>query len=441
MRAAVMASVGIAGLLLGRVDRPAHLIGFSALVLLAWDPDALFQAGFQMSYAATLGLALGMPAVEAGIQRWAARSFWPKPGRRRRYLEGAITLFAAGFIAQAALSPILIFYFRRISWVAPFANLAAVPWGELCLTLGAVLFAFDLFGLPGARFAALAADKAALGLWKIAAWTGKAPGAEVPLPWSIGQVAVLSVAVAGTFVLLSFIRPIPAGEEPAPPDRRFLWTASGLWFAAAVGIFLFRPPGVREVLFLWPRTRGDTVVAVSLRGAAVMDPGSAADVRGALWPFLREHGVALRHVIFRRPSKGAGEAWKEIQRLWPGAQAFGACPESPCAEIPGVEIDGVLWRRESGGALSASAGKGRFLFLPEPRRKRFFGGSWDAVSFHPRGPARAWRKSQAGLKAGRWILWGRGGESWEAAPPPGEVRRVSRDGYLLWRSGDGRWEE
>ena len=192
-------------LLLGQVDRPVHLIGFSALILLALDPGQFFRRGFQMSYAATLGLALGMPAVEAGFRRAESFPGWPARGWRRRFLEGGIGLFAAGFLAQLALAPLLIFYFRRLSWVAPFANLAAVPWGELCLTSGAVLFAFDLTGFPGGGLAAAATDKAARGLWQVAAWAAKVPGAEGSLPWSGGRIAVLSLVVAGTFILLSLV--------------------------------------------------------------------------------------------------------------------------------------------------------------------------------------------------------------------------------------------
>ena len=74
---------------------------------------------------------------------------------------GLIGLFAASFLSQLALSPLLVFYFRRMSLVGPLANLFAVPWGDVCLFLGVGLFFFDFFHVPGAGVCAWATEKSA----------------------------------------------------------------------------------------------------------------------------------------------------------------------------------------------------------------------------------------------------------------------------------------
>ena len=459
MRAATMAAVGVTGLLLGRVDRPVHLIGFSALVLLILDPGALFQAGFQMSFAAVLGLALGMPAVEAGLRRLGSTEFWPPRGRRRRLADGAVRLFAVSFLVQSALAPHMIFYFHRLPWVAPFANLAAVPWAELCLALGAVLFLADLARLPGTNLAAAATDKADIVLWKIAAWWARMPGTEAALYWNGRQVAALAAAVAGTFLLLSFIRPTGDEEEemPAVWGRGKTWTLAGLWTAAVAAILLLKSPEAKEPTLLWPRAAADIVVSVSEGGiATVVNPGSAADVRLALEPFLRRHGARVGHVIFTRARKNQAETFAEIAKISPDAEALCAAPRADCADLAGAswEDGGVIWRAEQSGAgraarksgravqggtiMLSAAVRGRKFLFASGRGGPFPAGPWEAVSIHPLG--RKPPNVVEGVEARRWVLWGRSGESWDRALGKTTVRRPSRDGFLLWRA-EGGWGE
>ncbi len=452
MRAATMAAAGVAGLLLGRVDRPVHLIGFSALVLLLLDPGALFQAGFQMSYAAVLGLALGMPAMEAGLGRLGRSASRPPRGRLRRLANGVARLFAVSFLVQAALAPLLIFYFHRLPWVAPFANLLAVPWGELCLALGALLCLADWVRLPGTGLLAAATDKADLGLWKIAAWWARRPGAEGAVYWNGGQVAALAAAVAGTFLLLSFIHSAPSAEDEEPPpsgwSRGQTRVLAGLWAAAAAAIFFLRSRPPRAPILLWPRAAADTVVAVGADGnATVLDPGSAVDVRLALAPFLQRCGARVRRVVFTRARKDAEQALAEIAKDSPGAEALYAAPRAGRAELASAswEDGGVFWRAEPAGrgrtgatVLLTASVRGRCFLFASGLKGPFPAGPWEAVSVHPLGkkPPTVLGK----VDAQRWILWGRGGPSWDQAFPKAVVRRPPRDGYLLWR-GEGGWEE
>ncbi|HRY30412.1 MAG TPA: ComEC/Rec2 family competence protein, partial [Elusimicrobiota bacterium] len=79
VRAALMVSLGIAGYLLAREDRVEQAVGFSMGVFLLLRPRALFEAGFQMSYAATLGVVLAVPALEerlSGAFRESGPRFW-----------------------------------------------------------------------------------------------------------------------------------------------------------------------------------------------------------------------------------------------------------------------------------------------------------------------------------------------------------------------------
>jgi competence protein ComEC len=436
LRAAIMAAAGIAGFLLGRVDRALHLIGFAALVLLVLAPGELFQAGFQMSFAATLGLILGMPAVETGLRWSARRSFWPRPPWVRGLLSGSMRLFALSFLSQLALSPLLVFYFRRVSVAGFVANLIAVPWASVGLYLCVGLFAFDFTGLPGAGLWVWPTEKSMLDLWRMAAWGGRLPGADVPTPWTPLQVGALAAAVAATFGVLYTLRTVEAEEDPPPVGRRRYAVLAGAWIAAALVIALFRPKPLREPSILWVGDRSDAVVVATGGSVTLIDPDSPEQVRGTLIPFLREARVRVARVIFSFPPKGP-EVLRAVHEEFPGIEV--RCMEGsfglrwPVEEV--LRDPGVVWRRETLAAFSVEAGGRRFLFLSDPR-SAVPDGPWEAVSFHPKGPIRRSESRLESVAAQRWILRGRGGSVWDEKLG-GVVQRPARDGFSLWRGG--RW--
>ncbi|MBL0059794.1 MAG: ComEC/Rec2 family competence protein [Elusimicrobia bacterium] len=151
LRAAVMASAISVGALLGRWDRLEQPLFLSAGILLLWDPSSLFNAGFQMSYAATLAIAMVWRGSEPDTLE-------TRPGPRHgvaRVGRWLLDLFVTSLAAQIALAPLLLYYFGRFSWVGLAANMLAVPLAGVCLSLGVGLAFLDGFW------------PAAAGLWAV----------------------------------------------------------------------------------------------------------------------------------------------------------------------------------------------------------------------------------------------------------------------------------
>lgn len=202
LRAAVMATVGSVGALLGRWDRLEHPLILSAGILLLWNPNSLFQAGFQMSYAATLAI-----AVVWGVGRNGEdpSRLVPRGARFFRWIgHGARDLFVTSLAAQLALAPLLLYYFGRFSWVGIGANMVAVPLSGLCLSLGAGLAFLDSCWPAAAR---LWAVPTRWGAEALAAWAhlcAKIPGAEWHLSINGEQTIALSVGVTLGFIALHF---------------------------------------------------------------------------------------------------------------------------------------------------------------------------------------------------------------------------------------------
>ncbi|OMP67621.1 DNA internalization-related competence protein ComEC/Rec2 [Domibacillus epiphyticus] len=109
---------------------PASALGAAFLVMLAFDPYLVFQAGFQLSYVVTLALVLSSGVILK---------------RSRNVIELSL---AVSVISQMAALPFLIYHFSELSIIAPFANLLFVPFYSVIM-MPALFAAFVLsFFMP-----------------------------------------------------------------------------------------------------------------------------------------------------------------------------------------------------------------------------------------------------------------------------------------------------
>ena len=154
IRAAVMASVVLAGPLGERSPRLLNSLGLAALVLLAWDTRQLFSPGFQLSFAVVLAIALWAKPI---TQFWSTLvrhdPFVPETllPRWRRWTESC-GLWMAGMIgvswaAWLGSLPLMVWHFQSVTPVGLVANLALVPLASAILTLAALSLATQLAGV------------------------------------------------------------------------------------------------------------------------------------------------------------------------------------------------------------------------------------------------------------------------------------------------------
>ena len=120
-RAVVMAIVGLVAVILERDRDMLNSLCLAALLLLAYDPRNLFDIGFQLSFAATLGIILFTPRIQE----------WLKSTGKIISSTVAVTLGA-----QLAVTPLIIYYFHKFSLVSPLANLAVVPLVGVITVIG-----------------------------------------------------------------------------------------------------------------------------------------------------------------------------------------------------------------------------------------------------------------------------------------------------------------
>jgi ComEC/Rec2-related protein len=115
VRAALMSTVGTLAYALVREDRPYHALALAALAILIPSPRTLFDVGFQMSFLTVFGLLYYLPPLEAWL---VDKPLWLKIIARP---------MAVSVTAHLWLFPITAAIFRKMSPVAPVANLVVVP--------------------------------------------------------------------------------------------------------------------------------------------------------------------------------------------------------------------------------------------------------------------------------------------------------------------------
>lgn len=144
LRASVMAGAVLLGIILGKRADPANSVGLAGLILLLLKPEWLWEAGFQLSFGATLGILLLTPKLTPNT------TGLPRP------LRWIITAVAASLGAQIGILPVVLYHFHQwpsfgllanlpavalmtvLLWASVATILANVVWHELALLIGTV---------------------------------------------------------------------------------------------------------------------------------------------------------------------------------------------------------------------------------------------------------------------------------------------------------------
>jgi competence protein ComEC len=158
IRAAIMATIVIGGWIAKRPSDLMNSLFAAALVILLWDPQQLFQPGFQLSFVVVLCILLILPMIHG----WMKKPFEPDPFLPRQisstqFWHGdwianprtfLIDTFAISLAAWLGSIPLAAYYFHVFNIVSTPANWVVVPLTALALIscLGSLLVGWCLPG-------------------------------------------------------------------------------------------------------------------------------------------------------------------------------------------------------------------------------------------------------------------------------------------------------
>ncbi|NBW51169.1 MAG: DNA internalization-related competence protein ComEC/Rec2 [Betaproteobacteria bacterium] len=206
---------------------------WTAVVVLMWDPWALLQAGFWLSFVAVGILFVTSAATNTGAARAdstcarsqnsqetgmaAPQKLWA------RFVRAAAGMWREQWVITLALAPLVLLWFGQVSLVGLVANAFAIPWVTLVITplslagvlwpevwtaaTGAVALLYaaldGLAALPWATLS-LPLPPLALGIWAVAGGVLLV----LPLPWAVRAMGVMPVLAC-----LLWRPPLPAEGE------------------------------------------------------------------------------------------------------------------------------------------------------------------------------------------------------------------------------------
>lgn len=253
VRAGVMGVLTLLATFAGRRASRLYALAIAATVTLAIDPRIGADVGWQLSFAAVLGiLAIARPLRRAIAGRLGSS------GLRGALAEG-VAVTAAATLATA---PLIAFHFGELSTVGLFANLLALPAVAPAMWLGMVsAIGAQVPGFPVAAPNAIAAPLLAY-IAAVASWCGRPGWACLEVDLGVRGLVSSYAALAGTVIVL-----------PALLRWRRIAALRRARSTRTPGRNVFRFPQGRKTLH---RVLGGTAIALVV-AIAVAHPGSSGD--------------------------------------------------------------------------------------------------------------------------------------------------------------------
>jgi competence protein ComEC len=237
-RAGVMGAAGVIAALAGRPRARWYAVLLAAFVTLAINPRTSADAGWQLSFAAVIGIMLWAgPIREVLLGRLAGDREQGRAGWRRGLAEGAGVTIAA----TLSTAPLMAHDFDAVSLASVPANLLVIPAVAPLMWLGMLsALVGQLPWLPVQPLTGLAGLLAAY-VAQIAHWLGS-PGwarAKAPLPTPAGVVAAYLALGLALWVFLAWARRRGGLRTPSPGARP-------LALAACLGVLVLALAGLRS---------------------------------------------------------------------------------------------------------------------------------------------------------------------------------------------------
>jgi competence protein ComEC len=287
VRSGIMASVYLGGAALGRQRSSLTALAVAAIFMTGLSPGVAIDTGFQLSLAATAGIIVFAPWIDAGAYRAGLGQLLPRP---------VISVVGITLAATASTFPLIWLAFGRISIVGPFANLLVEPLFVVAFVLSVVT------ALAGAAWEPLGWTCGLVAYYPLAAtvWVGRQssslPFAAVNVPGGGGDAVFwtyLGLALIG-WPAHRFLAPTSRQERrPLPRTVRKALSATGFATLAAIVVpvtFLpMRGHDYIEVRIL-NVGQGDAILVSTPHGKHVLVDSGPSGIRLA-----RELGAALPH--------------------------------------------------------------------------------------------------------------------------------------------------
>jgi competence protein ComEC len=137
-RAVIMASAVLIAQLSGRSTNIYNSLAIAALVILVINPADLFNAGFQLSFAAVLSIAYFYGFFQKRIAAFNIKPLW---------LKKLLLFVLVSISAQIGTMPLALIYFGKLSLISIVANIIAIPLAGIIVGVGILTIAVSYISI------------------------------------------------------------------------------------------------------------------------------------------------------------------------------------------------------------------------------------------------------------------------------------------------------
>jgi len=324
VRAAIMGGLSLFARQVGRRQHGLNTLAFTATLMSLQDPHVPWDVGFQLSFAATLGLVLYADPFAQAFIRSAARIVPETTAKNIAGPVGEYILFTLA--AQLTTLPVMAYHFGRISLSALVTNPIILPVQAPIMTVGGLALILGMIWLPMGKITAPIAWPFVLYTIRAVEFFGKIRSGVLIL----GDIGILWVILF--YVLLmgltfgwSRVRGLIAAIKPIPFISVLGILTILIWRAA-----LSAPDG-RLHLTLFDVGTGDAILIQSPTGRYTLINGGPSasllsDALGRRIPPFHRH---IDWLVVASPAKEQIDALPRAVERFPPDVVLWAGPNSP----------------------------------------------------------------------------------------------------------------
>lgn len=198
VRATIMLSLLVLGELFKKSANSINIVSAGAVIMLIYDPMTLYDVGFQLSFAAVIGI----------IQLQApVRNNMPAVILRSKTLTDLISVTIA---AQIGTLPLILFYFHQFPVYFIITGIVAVIISDWIIKLGSILLLISFVSMKIASYFSLAWLIAVQALIKSIEWINMLPGGLIEgiyfdLPMAIIVSALIVVYIINRYKPIRYL--------------------------------------------------------------------------------------------------------------------------------------------------------------------------------------------------------------------------------------------
>jgi competence protein ComEC len=282
LRAAIMGGLAILAGQLGRRQNGLNTLSITAAVMAVFNPNILWDVGFQLSFAATLGLVLYARPLQEWFTRLLARRLPLGTAQAIAAPVSAAMFFTLA--AQFTTLPVMAWQFGRISLVSIIANPFILPVQPAVMVLSGLAVLLSFVYLPLGQVVAWVA-------WPFAAYTDRVVEFFNRLPHGVIILGEFSFLFVVLFFAILFI--FTFGGSRLKGALRPILAPSVISAALGIIVFLvwsayFQAPDGRLTITFLDVGSGDAILIQTASGRSILVDGgpSPSQLSDSLGPRL-----------------------------------------------------------------------------------------------------------------------------------------------------------